>query len=66
MKAELLSLAFIYFFESGLFNGLQPIQTKKFPAVVAGCVQGVPDALLLLCHPVQALRQPRAKSGQQK
>jgi hypothetical protein len=29
----LLSFTYVYFFESGLFNGLRPIQTKKsFPA----------------------------------
>jgi hypothetical protein len=32
MKAKLLSFTFIYFSESGLFKGLQPIQIKKsFP-----------------------------------
>jgi hypothetical protein len=40
----LLSFASVYFFESGLFNGLQPIQIKKFPAVLrlaaSGCAQG--------------------------
>jgi hypothetical protein len=30
----LLSFASVYFFESGLFNGLQPIQIKKFPSVL--------------------------------
>jgi hypothetical protein len=29
MKAKLLSFIFIYFSESGLFNGLRPIQIKK-------------------------------------
>jgi hypothetical protein len=33
MKGELLSFPFIYFSESGLFNGLQPIQIKKFSSV---------------------------------
>jgi len=30
MKAKSLSFAFISFCESGLFNGLRPIQIKKF------------------------------------
>jgi hypothetical protein len=30
MKAKVLSFPFIYFSESGLFNGLQPIQIKNF------------------------------------
>jgi hypothetical protein len=29
----LLSFTIVYFFESGLFNGLQAIQIKKFPRV---------------------------------
>jgi hypothetical protein len=32
MKAKLLSFAFIYFSESGLFNGLRSIQIKKTAA----------------------------------
>jgi hypothetical protein len=39
MKAKLLSFAYVYFLESGLFNGLQAIQIKKFLALVSGCVQ---------------------------
>jgi hypothetical protein len=31
MKMESLSIAFFYFSESGLFNGLQPIQARKIP-----------------------------------
>jgi hypothetical protein len=31
----LLSFAYVYFFESGLFNGLRPIQIKKFPRLLA-------------------------------
>jgi hypothetical protein len=35
----LLSFAYVYFLESGLFNGLQPIQIKKFPAAISGCAR---------------------------
>jgi hypothetical protein len=45
MKAKVLSFPFIYFSESGLFNGLQPIQIKKFlllDFLFAGC-PGEPD-----------------------
>jgi hypothetical protein len=35
MKPKLLSFAFIYFSESGLFNGLRPIQIKKTAAFLA-------------------------------
>jgi hypothetical protein len=39
MKAKLLSFAYVYFFESGLFNGLQLIQIKKsFPSQAVKCV----------------------------
>jgi hypothetical protein len=41
MKAKLLSFAFISFSESSLFNGLWPIQIKKIPPPVSGCIQGV-------------------------
>jgi hypothetical protein len=40
MKAILLSFVFIYFSESGLFNGLRPIQIKFFlpsPKTRSGC-----------------------------
>jgi hypothetical protein len=40
MKAKLLSFVFMSFSESGLFNGLRPIQIKNFPFVsarVPGC-----------------------------
>jgi hypothetical protein len=47
MKAESLLFVFIYFSESGLFNGLQPIQIKKsFPA--SGAVRNVSNACLVL------------------
>jgi hypothetical protein len=47
MKAILLSFAFIYFSESGLFKGLRPIQIKKSPlrgVRAAGCERGVQTA----------------------
>src|SRR3984885_8016305 len=34
MKAKMLAFAFICFLESGLFNGLRPIQVKKVTAQV--------------------------------
>jgi hypothetical protein len=36
-----LSFAIVYFSGSGLFNGLQPIQTKKFRLFILGLVQVV-------------------------
>jgi hypothetical protein len=39
MKATLLSFAFIYFSESGLFVGLQPIQINK-THLVSGALAG--------------------------
>jgi hypothetical protein len=33
----LLSFAYVYFLESGLFTGLQPLQIKNFPAAISGC-----------------------------
>jgi hypothetical protein len=47
MKAILLSFVFIYFFQSGLFKGLRPIQIKKFASTgvrAAGCGRGVQTA----------------------
>ena len=47
MKAILLSFAFIYFSESGLFKGLRLIQIKKFVSMgirAAGCERGVQTA----------------------
>jgi hypothetical protein len=41
----LLSFAYVYFFESRLFNGLQPIQIKNFP-VSHGLEQNVSSAFL--------------------
>jgi hypothetical protein len=35
----LLSFAYVYFLESGLFNGLRPIQIKKFPIAISGCAR---------------------------
>jgi hypothetical protein len=35
----LLSFAYVYFLGSLLFNGLQPIQIKKFPASISGCAR---------------------------
>jgi hypothetical protein len=37
----LLSFANVYFFESGLFNGLQLIQIKKFLCSISGCKAAV-------------------------
>jgi hypothetical protein len=37
----MLSSTNVYFFESGLFNGLQPIQTKNFRLFILGLVQVV-------------------------
>jgi hypothetical protein len=42
MKVNESKIAFIYFSESGLFNGLRPIQIKKFRAPCPGCMQDVP------------------------
>jgi hypothetical protein len=38
---HLLSFTSVYFSESGLFKGLRPIQIKKIPAPVSGCVPNV-------------------------
>jgi hypothetical protein len=35
----LLSFAYVYFLESVLFNELQPIQIKRFPASISGCAR---------------------------
>jgi hypothetical protein len=48
MKANFLSFVFIYFSESGLFNGLWPIQIKKFlsaSARVPGCAPAVSNGI---------------------
>jgi hypothetical protein len=45
MKAKLLSFAFFYFSESGLFNGLRTIQIKK-SLPVSHCVQNATIAFL--------------------
>jgi hypothetical protein len=45
MKAKFLSFIFIYFFESGLFKGLRPIQAKKSGALSCS-VQSVSIAFL--------------------
>jgi hypothetical protein len=51
----MLSFAYVYFLESGLFNGLQPIQIKKsFP--VSRCVSNVIGA------PFASPLSPRAAS----
>jgi hypothetical protein len=55
MKAKLLSFAFFYFCESGLFNGLRPIQIKKsFP--VSHCASNVTTRSL---SPVSSRRGER-------
>jgi hypothetical protein len=35
----LLTFTSVYFSESGLFNGLRPIQIKKIPSAISGCVR---------------------------
>jgi hypothetical protein len=35
----LLAFTSVYFSESGLFNGLRPIQIKKFPSAISGCAR---------------------------
>jgi hypothetical protein len=50
IQAKSLSFAFIYFSESGLFKGLQPIQMKKsavVPTRLPGCVRSVSSDFLL-------------------
>jgi hypothetical protein len=47
MKAKSLSFAFIYFSESGLFNGLRRIQVKK-SGLVSSSLQNVSSAPLLV------------------
>src|SRR3984957_6175346 len=37
----LFSFIYVYFFELGLFNGLRPIQIKKFGSPVSGCRQSL-------------------------
>jgi hypothetical protein len=54
MKAKSLSFAFIYFLESGLFNGLWPIQIKKsFPPF--GSVRVVQKRSIVPTPPVARL-----------
>jgi len=38
----LLSFAIVYFFESGLFNGLQPIQIKKSSPLLSSVSSAAP------------------------
>jgi hypothetical protein len=45
MKAKSLSLAFIYFLESGLLNGL-PEKSEKFSDAVSGCMKNVSNAFV--------------------
>jgi hypothetical protein len=61
----LLLFIYVYFFESGLFKGLRPIQTKNFRRVVSGCVQTVSTALLFAASR-HALPRSRFRSDQQK
>jgi hypothetical protein len=51
MKAKWLSFTFICFSKSGLFNGLRPIQIKKFLPPVSGCIQGVQTRSFLFAIP---------------
>jgi hypothetical protein len=46
MKAKLLSFAFIYFSESGLFNELRPIQIKNLRRFLAS-TRNAPNACLV-------------------
>ena len=59
MKAKSLSFTNVYFFESGLFNELRPIQMKKFLAPYLGlCTTSVlpPRAT----PPIPSLTRPMA------
>src|ERR1700722_18711851 len=37
----MLAFTSVYFLESGLFNGLRPIQIKKPGSLISGCIHGV-------------------------
>jgi hypothetical protein len=58
---KLLGLAWFYSSESGLFNGLRRIQTRKSGPVscIAGIVSAAHSLLLLLAGPHQPPRQAR-------
>jgi hypothetical protein len=63
MKAKWLSFVFIYFSESGLFNGLRAKKLKKFRSRltrVSGCVRKTPQA----CS-ASPFSSPAAARGQQ-
>jgi hypothetical protein len=56
----LLSFAYIYFFESGLFNGLQPIQIKK-SSPSFGSTQVVQKRSILPASPAARLGSAKKK-----
>jgi hypothetical protein len=67
MKGKVLSFPFIYFSESGLFNGLQAIQMKKFlpfSTRVVGCSQKVSTHLATAVPPRFALPLPVGQRSQ--
>jgi hypothetical protein len=48
----MLAFTSVYFFESGLFNGLQPIQIKKTGGAYSGAQRAIgPMVLTPLLHP---------------
>jgi hypothetical protein len=52
MQAKVLAFAISYFSESGLFNGLRPIQVKKFllPSSASCDISQAPLRLLFPCR----------------
>jgi hypothetical protein len=58
MKGKVLSFPFIYFSESGLFNGLRPIQIKKLSPVSASPQMTESDSGSHLLCAALILRRP--------